>query len=159
MPNESLLREQAREAITLEKVPSGQPDRLWGGHGVGAVCAICRRPVARNQFEIAIEFLRNGPVPGLDKHHLHLGCFMAWELERGLTQARASSDQFHNFLSGLLKGLPPRRGHCLDCLRQMYHESVDTIRGYLRELGITSRPGPCANCNKVQETFRSDLLS
>jgi hypothetical protein len=57
--------------------------------GVGAVCAICHRPASRNQIEIAIEFARTGPVPGLDKYHLHLRCFAAWELERSQGDAHS----------------------------------------------------------------------
>jgi hypothetical protein len=82
MANESLVREQAREAIGLGKLPSHDPDRMWGGHGVGAVCTICRRPVIRNQLEIAAGYARSGPLPGLDWYHLHLRCFAAWEFER-----------------------------------------------------------------------------
>ena len=82
MSSESLLREQAREAIRMGKLPSENPDRLWGGHGVNAVCVICRRAVTRTQIEVAIEFARTGPMPGLDSYHLHLSCFAAWEFER-----------------------------------------------------------------------------
>ena len=81
MPNASLL-EQALEALRLGKLPSGQPDRLWGGLGVGVVCIICRNPVARDQIEVAIQFARNEPVRGLDKYHFHLPCFAAWEFAR-----------------------------------------------------------------------------
>lgn len=82
MSDEVQLREDAREALRMGKLTSGQLTRLWGGLGVGAVCAICRRPVSRDQIEVAIEFVRTGPIPGLDKYHLHLRCFAAWELER-----------------------------------------------------------------------------
>jgi hypothetical protein len=90
MLNASILK-QAQEATRLGKVPSTEPDRLWGGHGVGAVCIVCRRPVARNQIEVAVEFARNGPVPGLDQYHFHLACFAAWEFARGLTDDDTSS--------------------------------------------------------------------
>jgi hypothetical protein len=89
MPDEAHLREDAREALRLGKLPSEQPARLWGGPGVGAVCAICRRPASRSQIEVAIEFARTGPVPGLDKYHLHLRCFAAWELERSQGDAHS----------------------------------------------------------------------
>jgi hypothetical protein len=82
MPDEAHLREDAREALRMGKLPSHQPIRLWGGLGVGAVCAICRPAVSRDQIEVASEFARTGPIPGLDKYHLHLRCFAAWELER-----------------------------------------------------------------------------
>lgn len=80
--DESSLRDQAREAMRIGKLPTQRPDRTWGGPGVGAPCRICDRPVARDQIELEVEFARDGPVPGLDKHHVHLRCFAAWEFER-----------------------------------------------------------------------------
>src|SRR4030095_4828484 len=117
--SELLLREEARAAIHLGKLPWRQPDRLWGGHGVGIVCALCRRLVARDQFDVAVEFARNGPGPGLDKYHLHLRCFAAWEFER--EQPRGSSEQFHRFLNSL----PTRGGYCLECLSSI-EQQTDT---------------------------------
>jgi hypothetical protein len=148
MSNEAVLRGQAAEALRLGKLPCEQPDRLWGGRGIGAVCAICRRPVTRDQIEVAIEFARNGSVPGLDTYHLHLRCFAAWEFERG---PLAASDQFNRFMDGL-----PRGGYCLDCLSQMYSEPAVAIRGYLGEIGVSGRQATCANCGERRETFRAD---
>src|SRR6266496_3585503 len=51
MPDESILREQARAVIQAGKVPSRRPDRTWGGPGVGARCAICEKPVGRDELE------------------------------------------------------------------------------------------------------------
>jgi len=82
MPDEPRLREQAREAIQGGKLPSRAPDRMWGGPGVGADCAVCGLPVTREQLEFEIEFARDGDNPGLDQFHVHLRCFAAWELER-----------------------------------------------------------------------------
>ena len=53
MPDEPRLREQARAAIQSCKLPSRSPDRTWGGDN-----------------------------PGLDKFHVHVRCFAAWEFER-----------------------------------------------------------------------------
>jgi hypothetical protein len=153
MSNESLLREEAREAIHLGKLPWRQPDRLWGGHGVGAVCALCRRIVARDQFDVAVEFARNGPAPGLDKYHLHLRCFAAWEFER--EQPRGSSKQFHTFLNSL----PTHGGYCLECLSQMYNEPATVISAYLSESGIAGRRDRCGNCGGHRAIFRSALSS
>ena len=55
MPDEPRLREQAREAIKGGRLPRQAPDRTWGGPGVN---------------------------PGLDKFHVHIRCFAAWEFER-----------------------------------------------------------------------------
>jgi hypothetical protein len=82
MPDEALLRERARAAILDGKLPSRRPDRTWGGPGVGALCPLCEQPVTRDQMEFEIQFARDGDTPGLDKYHVHVRCFAAWELER-----------------------------------------------------------------------------
>ena len=82
MPDETLLREQARAAIRSETLPARQADRTWGGPGVGARCAVCAISVTKDQMEIEIEFAHDGDSPGLDKYHVHVRCFAAWEFER-----------------------------------------------------------------------------
>jgi hypothetical protein len=82
MPDEARLREQARTAIENGKLPSHAPDRTWGGPGVGAPCSVCEKPVAKDQLEFEVQFARNGDNPGLDKYHVHIRCFAAWEFER-----------------------------------------------------------------------------
>jgi hypothetical protein len=79
------LREQARNAIQNGKIPSRAPDRTWGGPGVGARCTVCDRPVTRDDLEFEIQFEKEGTPPGdgdLDKFHVHVRCFAAWEFER-----------------------------------------------------------------------------
>jgi len=80
MPDESILREKAREAIRSGMLPVGKPDRTFGGQGSGVTCAICGDQVKRDQLELEID--RHGVMPGLDRYHLHVRCFAAWELER-----------------------------------------------------------------------------
>ena len=80
MPDEPRLREQARQAVQNAKLPSRRPDRTWGGPGVGAECAVCEKPVTKDEMELELEF--DGADPGLDKFHLHPQCFAAWEFER-----------------------------------------------------------------------------
>jgi hypothetical protein len=82
MPDESILRAKAREVIRTEKLPSRRPDRTWGGPGVGAPCTICGEPVTTDQMEFEIQFSFDGGEPGLDKFHVHIRCFAAWEFER-----------------------------------------------------------------------------
>jgi hypothetical protein len=45
-------------------------------------CAICERPVARGEVEYELQFEHIGPGAGLDRFHLHVRCFAAWEFER-----------------------------------------------------------------------------
>jgi hypothetical protein len=80
--DEDAVREKAREAIQHGKLPRRAPDRTWGGPGVSAPCAICDRPVTDREMEFEIQFARDGDNPGLDKFHVHLNCFAAWEFER-----------------------------------------------------------------------------
>jgi hypothetical protein len=82
MPDEARLREQARASIQNGKLPARAPDRTWGGPGVGAQCSVCDRPVTKQELEFEIQFERAGDMPGLDKYHVHIRCFAAWEFER-----------------------------------------------------------------------------
>jgi len=51
------------------------------------------------------------------------------------------------------------KGHCFDCLSEMYGEPVKAVSGYLHELRISGRGARCTNCDEDRETFRSDLPS
>jgi hypothetical protein len=82
MPDEEILRDQARAVVQSGKLPARAPDRTWGGPGVGAGCAVCGVPVTRDEMEFEIQFARDGDNPGLDKFHVHIRCFAAWEFER-----------------------------------------------------------------------------
>jgi len=82
MPDEPVLRQKAREAIQQGRLPARRPDRTWGGPGIGALCSVCELPVTKEQLEFEIQFARNGIAPGLDKFHIHIRCFAAWEFER-----------------------------------------------------------------------------
>lgn len=80
--DEETVRAKARSVIQKGKLPSRTPDRTWGGPGVGALCVICDLPVRPTEMEFEIQFQRNGDNPGLDKYHVHIRCFAAWEFER-----------------------------------------------------------------------------
>ncbi len=54
MPDESILRDKAREAVEQRTIPNRPPDRLWGGPGVGAPCAVCDRAVEKAEMELEI---------------------------------------------------------------------------------------------------------
>jgi len=82
MPDETVLRAKAREVIRTGKLPSRPPDNTWGGTGAGAPCPVCGEIVTKDQLEIEVEFSHDGNNPGLDKFHIHVRCFAAWELER-----------------------------------------------------------------------------
>jgi len=44
---------------------------------------VCELPVKKDELEFEIQFAHDGDNPGLDKFHVHIRCFAAWELERG----------------------------------------------------------------------------
>jgi len=90
MPDEAILREKVRVVIQTGKLPSRPPDRTWGGPGVGATCTVCELPVTTQEMEFEIQFARDakqGLEAGLDKYHVHIRCFAAWEFERRSFQA------------------------------------------------------------------------
>jgi hypothetical protein len=76
------------DAATSNPLPNRRPDRMWGGPGVGFECTICRTPVKRDEVEFELEFVRDGVDPGLDKYHVHIRCFTAWE--RNLESSRGA---------------------------------------------------------------------
>ena len=43
---------------------------------------MCDEPVTKDELEFEIQFAIDGVEPGLDKFHVHLRCFAAWEIER-----------------------------------------------------------------------------
>ena len=77
--DEGTLGEKAGEAIGALKLPTRRPDRMWGGPGGGANCAICRGPVKRDEVEFELEFARNGEDSRQDTFHVHVRCFTIWE--------------------------------------------------------------------------------
>jgi len=82
MPDEKMLREKARAALQGGRIPKRRPERTWGGPGVGAACVVCDLSVTKDELEFEIEFSQAGDSPGLDKYHVHIRCFAAWEFER-----------------------------------------------------------------------------
>jgi len=91
MPDEARLREQAREAVQNGKLPARAPDRTWGGPGVGAACSVCDLQVTKDQLEFEIQFQHEVAPFGLDKFHVHIRCFAAWEFERNKPPQSSSS--------------------------------------------------------------------
>jgi hypothetical protein len=82
MPNEAQMRALARKILKAGKIPRRDPDRTWGGSGVEMPCTICGERITRDQVEYELQFSHDGANTGLDRFHLHLRCFAAWEMER-----------------------------------------------------------------------------
>ena len=77
--NEESLVEKARAAIRDGTLPARTPDRMFGGPGSQAGCAVCGELISGSQMELELEFKRHGDKPGLDSYHVHTRCFAAWE--------------------------------------------------------------------------------
>ena len=45
-------------------------------------CTVCEQPVTNTDFEMEIQFAYDGADRRLEKFHVHIRCFAAWELER-----------------------------------------------------------------------------
>jgi len=58
-------------------------------------------------------------------------------------------EQFRKFLNER----PVRAGYCIDCLSQLYGESVETIDAYLRETEVARHHGHCRHCGEHRDTF------
>jgi hypothetical protein len=69
----------------VEGLPRREPDRTRCRSGVGAACIICEKPIAPDQVEYELQLAYDGATPGLDKFHLHVQCFAAWQFERTKT--------------------------------------------------------------------------
>lgn len=80
MSDDSVLRAGAREAMKTGNLPKHRPERLWGGPGSGASCAVCGEIVGTDEVELELQF---GPaeVPEAANCHVHARCFAAWEHE------------------------------------------------------------------------------
>jgi hypothetical protein len=82
MPNEQQIRALARKVIQAGMLPRRDPDRTWGGKGVGLPCLVCGERIPRDQVEYELQFAHDGATPRRERFHLHLRCFAAWEMER-----------------------------------------------------------------------------
>ncbi len=82
MTDESALRRYAREALDKGQLPRRRPDRMWGGPGDNAQCALCRQPLTRDDTALEVEFSDAGNLAPRVSHAFHVRCFAAWESER-----------------------------------------------------------------------------
>lgn len=72
---------RTREAMPTGKLPEQRPERMWGGPGSGASCAICGKIIGTGEVEFELQFAPKGGS-GAANYHVHVQCFSAWELER-----------------------------------------------------------------------------
>ena len=61
--------------------PARPPERMWGGAGSGAPCAICGERIAPEQLEYELEYRGVGERRGRARFHVHVRCCPTPELE------------------------------------------------------------------------------
>ena len=75
---ETELRRIARERIAKEQLPREAPSQMWGGHGTGELCALCDKPIQRDEVEYEVEGHIGGTVHWF---RFHVVCQSVWQLE------------------------------------------------------------------------------
>lgn len=121
--DELILRDMALAAIRRGRLPAlRQPAHAGAGPGVDAPCAVCERPVHRQDLELVIQFEQRGAAAAFDTLHLHLRCFAVWELERHAEQGDPIGPAFGPMGTTAVSGAssPPleetRAWRCPHCL-------------------------------------------
>ena len=78
------LKDQASlegEPTPKRTLPREAPQRMWGGSGSGAPCAICGERIGADQLEYELEYRCVDDPNGRPSFHVHIRCCSAWELE------------------------------------------------------------------------------
>jgi hypothetical protein len=70
------------QPIPRRTLPPEAPQRMWGGSGSGAPCAICGEHIGVDQLEYELEYRCVGNPHGRPSFHVHVRCCPAWELEQ-----------------------------------------------------------------------------
>lgn len=75
---EAELRPIARERIAKGQLPREAPSRMWGGRGNGQLCALCGKPIQRDEIEYEVEASIDGAARDF---RFHMVCQSVWQLE------------------------------------------------------------------------------
>jgi hypothetical protein len=156
--DEEVLRQKAHEVVRDGKLPSRRPDRTWGGPDVGADCSVCGLPVTEDQMEFDIQFAHDGSSPGLDKYHVHVRGFAAWELERESTSTgRGRSTEAKDEAAAIVAAVADAR-LCLRCITTTWGISEDEVDNAInrirRGITISAVDGVCENCGQSTATYK-----
>jgi hypothetical protein len=105
------------------ELPERPPDRLWGGTGNGAPCAICGVRIQPSETEFELDFVASVPQR-LETFRLHARCFVEWEAAR---LRRASAANGADGAENRRLTPPAVAGSVVD-----------------RDRAASAKPGPCA---------------
>ena len=74
IPSPTDLAALVEAALSEGRLPAKKADRLYGGQGVAASCAVCSRPIPLSVVAYEAEFDGDGR-----QFHVHLDCYAAWQ--------------------------------------------------------------------------------
>jgi hypothetical protein len=92
MSGEGTLDDNHQEAIRGGKLPDRSPHRTWAGRGGGVPCTICEQRINADELEYELEFAPGNDSKQPERHHLHIGCFWAWQTERQNLQSKRGTE-------------------------------------------------------------------
>src|SRR5579872_5349859 len=75
---EAELRPIARERIANGRLPHVPQSRGWAGYGAGHVCALCDKPINRDEVEYEVEQRIHGHKQTVRFHRV---CEAVWQIE------------------------------------------------------------------------------
>jgi hypothetical protein len=75
---EAELRPIARVRIATGQLPEQVPTKIWGGPGVGQLCALCDKPILHEEIEYELEGHIGGAIRSF---RFHVVCQSVWQLE------------------------------------------------------------------------------
>jgi hypothetical protein len=77
--------------VLAGRLPDRAPERVWGGKGCGAACAVCGVRLTLEEAELELEFAPLGER-GTQAYNLHPRCFAIWDsVRRELESERSAS--------------------------------------------------------------------
>ena len=82
MSGNGTVRDDLLDAIRSGKLPRRSPVRTWAGQGCGAPCMVCDQPINDTELEYELEVAPGAASKRAQGHHIHIGCFWAWETAR-----------------------------------------------------------------------------
>lgn len=75
---ETKLRRVARERIAAGQLPRAVPLQMWGGKGIGRLCALCDQAIEPEEMELEVE---QRIAEELAPLRFHVVCHSLWQFE------------------------------------------------------------------------------